>query len=227
MRSAIPTQQTPRRIRDTHAMSRRVTRTYAVVMMIVTPIIRWWGRLRVTGADLLDDPGAVVLLANHDSHWDPLVVGVAAPGTQVQALAKASLWKNPVVARILDAMGQIPIERGRGDAGALAAAIERLEQGTCIGVFPEGTISRGQEMRALSGAGRLALAVPSSRIVAASITGAVDIVRFPRRPRITVDFFEPAGGQPTPEESAIALTKRVMAEIRDRAPAADAGRKTR
>ncbi|GAB2480425.1 lysophospholipid acyltransferase family protein [Jatrophihabitans fulvus] len=205
-------------------MPRQVSRTYATVMVIATPFVRWWGRLRVRGLELLEAPGAIVMIANHDSHWDPLVVGVAAKGTQVRALAKASLWKNPVVAKVLDGMGQIPIERGRGDADALRNAIDGLEAGACVGIFPEGTISRGREMRALSGAGRLALAVPASRVVACSITGAVDIVRFPKRPRITVEFFEPSGGQPKPGESAIALTKRVMAEVRDRAPAVGAGR---
>jgi 1-acyl-sn-glycerol-3-phosphate acyltransferase len=202
----------------------RISLTYRVVMIIATPIVRWWGRLAVRGAELLDAPGAIVVFANHDSQWDPLVVGVAARGRQVRALAKSSLWKNPVVARVLDGMGQIPIDRGRGDVAALSAAIEQLDRGACVGVFPEGTISRGQTMRPLSGAGRLALAVPRARIVAVSITGAVDIVRFPRRPRIRVEFFEPAGGQPQDGESAIKLTRRVMGDIRARAPFVSAGR---
>jgi 1-acyl-sn-glycerol-3-phosphate acyltransferase len=144
---------------------------------------------------------------------------------QVRALAKSSLWNNKIVARVLNGMGQIPIDRGRGDAGALEAAIEQLRRGHCVGVFPEGTISRGAVMRPLSGAGRLALAVPGTRIVAASVTGAVDIARFPARPRITVEFFEPADGQPQEGESAIKLTRRVMAEVRAKAPFVAAGRK--
>lgn len=206
-------------------VAERVSLTYRVVMLIATPIVRWWGRLRVRGAELLDGPGPVLLCANHDSQWDPLVIGVAGRGRQVRALAKASLWKNPVVARVLDGMGQIPIERGRGDLGALSAAVEQLQRGACVGVFPEGTISRGQEMRPLSGAGRLALAVPGTRVVAVSVTGAVDISRFPARPRITVEFFEPRDGQPQPGESAIKLTRRIMAEIRERAPFVAAGRR--
>jgi 1-acyl-sn-glycerol-3-phosphate acyltransferase len=198
---------------------------YRIVMIIATPFVRWWGRLEVHGAEVLDHPGPAVLLGNHDSHWDPLVAGVAAPNRQIRALAKASLWGNPVVAWVLNHMGQIPIERGRGDAAALSRAIEELEGGACIGVFPEGTISRGRDMRALSGAGRLALAVPTCRVVGLRITGAVDIVRFPKRPRIRVDFFEPAQGQPQEGESATALTKRVMTEVRSTAPFALAGRK--
>jgi 1-acyl-sn-glycerol-3-phosphate acyltransferase len=202
----------------------RVTFTYRVVMWIASPIVRWWGRLRVRGADVLRGPGPVLICANHDSQWDPLVIGVAARGVQVRALAKASLWNNRVVARVLDGMGQIPIDRGRGDVAALASAIAQLGRGHCVGVFPEGTISRGEVMRPLSGAGRLALAVPGTRIVAASVTGAVDIARFPARPRITVEFFEPREGQAQDGESAIKLTRRVMADIRERAPFVAAGR---
>ena len=194
-------------------------------MIVATPVVRWWGRLEVSGAELLDRPGPAVLFGNHDSQWDPLVAGVAAPNRQIRALAKASLWGNPVVAWVLNHMGQIPIERGRGDTAALGRAIAELEAGACIGVFPEGTISRGRPMRALSGAGRLALAAPAARVVGLRIVGAVDIVRFPKRPRIRVEFFEPAAGQPHEGESAAALTKRIMAEVRSSAPWAPAGRK--
>lgn len=199
---------------------------YRIVMIVATPIVRWWGRLEVVGVEVLPASGPIMLVANHDSHWDPVVVGVAAVRRrQIRALAKASLWKNPVLARVLNGMGQIPIERGRGDAKALATAIAQLEDGACIGVFPEGTISNGRTLRALSGAGRLALAVPGCHVVCTTITGAVDIARFPRRPRLRVEFFEPRAGQPHDGETAISLTKRTMAEIREAAPPVPAGRR--
>ncbi|MEP7019840.1 MAG: lysophospholipid acyltransferase family protein [Pseudonocardiales bacterium] len=199
---------------------------YRVVMAIVWPIVRWWGRLDVVGAHLLPPSGPLVLIANHDSAWDPLVVGVAAmPRRQVRALAKSSLWKAPPVAWLLDHMGQIPIERGRADTQALAVAIDALNAGHCVGIFPEGTVSRGRPLRALSGAGRLALSVPAARVVCVSVSGAVDVVRCPKRPRIRVEFFEPADGPPRPGESAVALTKRTMAEVRARAPYAIPGRR--
>lgn len=199
---------------------------YRVVMAVATPIVRWWGRLEIVGAQYLPASGPLVLLANHDSHWDPVVVGVAGVRhREIRALAKASLWRNRVLAWVLDHMGQIPIERGRGDAKALAAAIEQLEAGACIGVFPEGTVSHGRTLRALSGAGRLALAVPNCRVVCVAVTGVVDIVRFPKRPQLRVEFFEPKDGQPQPGESAVALTKRTMAEIRAIAPPVVTGRR--
>lgn len=197
--------------------------TYRLVMAFATPIVRWWGRLEVVGLSLLPLSGPTVLMVNHDSAWDPLVVGVAARRRQIHALAKSSLWQSKVLGRVLDGMGQIPIERGRGDLAAMSAAIAAVRDGRCVGVFPEGTVSRGRNLRVLSGAGRVALAVPGTTVLAASVTGAVDIVRFPRRPRIRVEFFDP--GQPAEGESAIALTKRVMTEVRNRAPAVVPGRR--
>jgi 1-acyl-sn-glycerol-3-phosphate acyltransferase len=203
----------------------RVSLTYRVVMAVARPIVGTWGRLEVVGGEHLPRTGPVLIFANHDSAWDPLVVGVASmPHRQVRALAKSSLWKYRPVAWVLDHMGQIPIDRGRADLQAMSAAIDQLHAGACIGVFPEGTVSRGRPLRAMSGAGRLAVTVPESQLVCVAITGSVDVVRFPKRPRIRVEFFEPADGQRQPEESAIKLTRRTMGEVRSRAPYAIPGR---
>ena len=87
------------------------------------------------------------------------------------------------LAPILNGMGQIPIERGAGDAEALARAIETLRAGACIGVFPEGTRSRGKVLRARSGVGRLALEVPEAHVTLVAIEGTSDLTGFPRRPQ--------------------------------------------
>jgi 1-acyl-sn-glycerol-3-phosphate acyltransferase len=206
--------------------NQRVSPTYRAVMAAMSPIIRRWGRLEVVGEQELHESGPMLVVSNHDSRWDPVVVGTAGvERRQIRALAKSSLWKNPILGKILDGMGQIPLERGHGDVKALDNAVRELEAGACIGVFPEGTISRGLPLRARSGAGRLAQEVPGTRIVSVAVTGAVDIVRFPTRPRIRVEFFVPAGGPLQPGESAAELVTRVLAEIRDRAPVALPGRR--
>jgi 1-acyl-sn-glycerol-3-phosphate acyltransferase len=200
--------------------------TYRAVMTVAAPIIRAWGRLEVSGLEYLPTEGPTLVIGNHDSYWDPLAIGVAGlPCRQIRALAKSTLWKAAPVGWVLDGMGQIPIVRGGGDTDALSAAIRELAAGACIGVFPEGTISRGTPLRARSGAGRLALAVPEARIVCVTVAGTVDIVRVPKRPHIRVEFFTPAGGQAQPGESASELIVRIMAEIRARAPIAIPGRR--
>ena len=173
-----------------------ISRTYRFVMAACAPVVRWWGRLEVDGEEHLPTSGPTLIVANHDSYWDPVAIGIAGrKRRQIRALAKASLWEIPGLAPILRGMGQIPIKRGAADAGALDEAIRQLREGACIGVFPEGTISRGTTLRARSGVGRLAIAVPEATVVSATVTGTVDIVRFPKRPRIKVKFFPPTEGE--------------------------------
>jgi 1-acyl-sn-glycerol-3-phosphate acyltransferase len=205
-----------------------ISRTYRFVMAACTPIVRWWGRLKVDGAEHLPTSGPLLIVGNHDSQWDPVAIGIAGRRRrQIRALAKASLWKIPGLGPILRGMGQIPIQRGAADSGALDEAIRQLRAGACIGVFPEGTISRGATLRARSGLGRLALAVPEAKIVCVTVTGTVDIVRFPKRPQIRVTFFLPAEGGAAEGEDASALPVRLLAEIRALAPIAQSGRRRR
>ena len=204
-----------------------MTRTYRFAMTVCSPIVRRWARLEVSGLEHLPADGPCLLAGNHDSYWDPVAVGVAAlKRRQVQALAKSSLWK-PGLRHVLDGMGQTPIQRGKGDAAAMDRAIEELRAGACIGIFPEGTRSKGTELRARSGFGRLAQEVPEAAVVSVAITGTVDIPRFPKRPRVTVHFFRPAGGGLREGEDAAALGARLLAELRERAPRVTHGRKTR
>ena len=196
------------------------TRTYRIAMAINLPVARW-ARLEVSGVEALPASGPLLLVGNHDSHWDPVMIGVAARKRRmIRALAKSTLWDVKGLAPILNGMGQIPIVRGAGDAQALAKAVEALRGGACIGVFPEGTRSKGKVMRARSGVGRLALEVPEAHVGCVAVTGTADLTGFPRRPHLKVRFFDPAGGQPRPDEDPGDLSARLLAEIRAIAPPA-------
>jgi 1-acyl-sn-glycerol-3-phosphate acyltransferase len=190
------------------------TRTYSFAMAVNRPVAAW-GRMQVEGVEALPASGPLLVIGNHDSHWDPIMVGIAAKKRrQIRALAKAELWDVRGLGPVLRGMGQIPIERNAGDKGALARAVEELRGGACIGVFPEGTRSRGKVLRARSGVGRLALEVPEAHVTLVAIEGTSDLTGFPRRPRIRLRFFDPAGGQPRPGEEPAELSARLLAEIR-------------
>ena len=194
------------------------TLTYRAAMALNRPVALW-ARLRVEGLESVPADGPLLVVGNHDSHWDPVMVGVAAVGRrQIRAPAKAELWDVKGLGPILNGMGQVPIKRGTGDREALAKAIETLRAGACIGVFPEGTRSRGKELRARSGVGRLALEVPEAHVTLVAIEGTTDLSGFPRRPRVKIRFFDPAGGQPRPDEDPAELSARLLAEIRALVP---------
>ncbi len=203
-----------------------MTPVYRAVVTLTAPLMCRWSRLHVSGLDHLPESGPTLIVANHDSYWDPVAIGVAARHTrQIRALSKSSLWNNRIVGSVMDGMGHIPIDRGKGDTAAMDNAIAQLAAGVCIGVFPEGTRSLGRSLRARSGIGRLASAVPDTVVVCARVTGTVDVVRAPTRPRVSVEFFPPAGGQLRAEETAAQLSERLLTEIRACAPRAVPGRR--
>jgi 1-acyl-sn-glycerol-3-phosphate acyltransferase len=73
-------------------MPSHVSATFRAVMTAASPVVRGWGRLEVSGLEHLPRSGPTLLASNHDSWWDPVVVGTAAvERRQIQALAKSSL----------------------------------------------------------------------------------------------------------------------------------------
>ncbi|WP_394552413.1 lysophospholipid acyltransferase family protein [Agromyces sp. MMS24-JH15] len=111
----------------------------------------------------LPQEGAFVLAPNHYSEIDPLVMAVAVwkLGRLPRFLAKASLFKVPVVGWLLRMSGQIPVERvGSQSHTALRAAEALVDEGRLVIVYPEGSLTREPNlwpMRGKTGAVRIAL----------------------------------------------------------------------
>ena len=120
-------------------------------------------RFRFHHAERMPQAGAFVLAPNHYSEIDPVVMGVVCwkLGRAPRFLAKASLFKNPVLAWFLRTSGQIPVERaGSKSHAALRAAEELVEKGRMVVVYPEGSLTRDPDlwpMRGKTGAVRIAL----------------------------------------------------------------------
>jgi 1-acyl-sn-glycerol-3-phosphate acyltransferase len=132
---------------------------YWVVKAILTPIFRFFFRVRVEGLEHVPVEGPAILASNHlsfsDSFFLPLVVG-----RRVTFVAKAEYFEDPKTAWFFRSVGQIPIKRTGGSAsqGALAAAAEVLAAGGLFGIYPEGTRSPdGRLYRGHTGVARLAL----------------------------------------------------------------------
>lgn len=204
----------------TEAVSeRRGWKLYQVIRLILRPL-RWWARVESKGLEYLPATGPALIVSNHDSWLDPLAIieVMMWKKRQLRFLAKHTLWKFRPMAWILDQAAQIPIRRGEGDTGALDAAAVAVERGEMIGIFPEGTLSRGTVLRARKGVSRLARACPGVPVVLVAVTGSSDLKRFPKRPRVKVEFFDPAGGQLRPDEDAQEFSQRLLDEIRAKAP---------
>ncbi len=126
------------------------------LMMLAT--CRQW-----RGAEHLPRTGGVLVCSNHISHFDPLTLAhfLYDNGRRPRFMAKASLFKAPVVGLVLRSAGQIPVFRDSSDAvHAFSAAAEAVSAGECIAMYPEGTLTidaDGWPMTAKTGAARIAL----------------------------------------------------------------------
>jgi 1-acyl-sn-glycerol-3-phosphate acyltransferase len=119
--------------------------------------IRWYCRLKVTGADLVPRTGPAILAANHRSMWDIPVHVVASP-RPVMFMAKRELFGDPFRRWLWHVLGGFPVRRDIADVRAIDTALALLERGQAVGVYPEGTRSKtGEMLPFLKGAAWLAL----------------------------------------------------------------------
>lgn len=108
-------------------------------------------RMAISGCEHIPREGGAVLAANHCSYLDPPVMCACSPRRIVHFMARDTLFSNPVARWYFPRVGVMPLDRTRGDLGALKKAIAALKEGKVIGLFPEGTRSPDGQMREAKG----------------------------------------------------------------------------
>jgi 1-acyl-sn-glycerol-3-phosphate acyltransferase len=92
----------------------------------------------VKGWENIPSKGPYILVSNHISNLDPPILGISTP-RRLHFMAKAELFKNPLVGWWLKKLWAFPIKRGESDFGALKATLKFLKEGYPVLLFPEGT----------------------------------------------------------------------------------------
>ena len=145
------------------ACRRGKTFTYRTVAFFVKPLLWLMSARKWEGVENFPEKGGLIVASNHTSNIDPLTMAhfVYNNAGAPKILAKASLWKIPLVGTLLRKTGQIPVERGTANAAAsLKAAKIQLDAGNVVAVFPEGTLTKDPDlwpMVAKTGVARMAL----------------------------------------------------------------------
>ena len=99
-------------------------------------------RIRVIGCEHAGRDGGLLLAANHISHFDPLIIS-SVVRRKIDWMAMAEFFPNPLLGSFLRAVDAFPADRDRANRKTIRTAIERLNQGRMVGVFPEGGIRDG------------------------------------------------------------------------------------
>ena len=99
-------------------------------------------RVRVIDADKMPREGGLVVAANHESMLDMFMIGYRVP-RYIKWMAKEELFKNKLIAKFITAGGAYPVKRSARDVSAARTTFEMLEKGEPVGIFPQGTRSKG------------------------------------------------------------------------------------
>jgi 1-acyl-sn-glycerol-3-phosphate acyltransferase len=187
----------------------------------------WWGcqqllrllftvrlRYRSRGSERIPAAGGGLVLVNHQSSLDPLLVGLPL-SRPVSYVARDTLFNLPVVGWLLRRTYVMPIDRDAASSSVIRHAVARMHHGFLVGIFPEGTRTHDGSLGEFK-PGFIALVrrggVP---VYPVGIAGALDAmprgVLFPRRARVAVVFGEPI----TPEQYAPYLQRGREQEMID------------
>ena len=149
-------------------------------------------RYRVCGRNNVPRSGAVLIVANHLSWYDPILLGVVLP-RRVWFFSKVEIFHWPVVGWLCQVTGQIPVHRGESDRTAIERALSYLREGRAIIFFPEGTVERQEQMIvAHTGVAMLALR-SGAMILPVAHTGTRRVLRSRKGwfPRVNVQIGTP------------------------------------
>ena len=95
------------------AAFRRASPFFTLVVRLSTPLVRGLLRLQASGLEHVPGEGGFVIASNHVSNLDPWALGYPLFPRQIHFMAKAELYKNPVLAWTLDKVGSFPVRTGR------------------------------------------------------------------------------------------------------------------
>lgn len=182
-------------------------------------------RYRAFGIENLPRTGPLLIVANHQSHLDPVALGVGGWRRRMfGALARESLFKNPIFGTLIGSLNAIPIARGEADMKAMRTAIDLLKQGEGMLVFPEGTRTADGSVAPFKSGVLLLVRRAKATVVPAAVEGAYAVWprerKLPRLTgRISVKFGEPITADELatmdPDAAAEMLRDRVDAMRRD------------
>ena len=118
---------------------------YQWIYNTLGPAVSALYRIEAHGVENIPADGAIVA-SNHTSFADVLVISAAAK-RQVRYMAKKELFKIPLLAPLIKALGAYPVNRGGPDVSSIKRTIELIEGGELIGIFPQGHRYGGQDPR--------------------------------------------------------------------------------
>jgi 1-acyl-sn-glycerol-3-phosphate acyltransferase len=188
-------------------------RVIVLLFIILFYRYRWFGRKQVPTT------GPVLIIANHQSHMDPPLIGAAIFQRQLDYVARVGLYKSRFFSWIISALNATPIHEDRGDTRAIKDVLARLEAGRAVVIFPEGSRTPNGEVQEFKRGIALIVKRSECPVVPVAIEGAFDVwprtQKYPRLfgRRIAVAYGKPIAHDELMKDGPDAALERLHAEI--------------
>ena len=183
---------------------------YSLCRIVCWTFCRLLFRFRYTGGGNVPATGPLLVVSNHQSHLDPVLIGVACP-RQVGALARASLFVGPF-GWLIRSFGAVPVERGSA-TGGIRALLGMLRAGEAAIVFPEGTRTQDGKLQPFQSGFAAIARRGGATIVPTTIDGAFAALPrgavLPRPRQISLSFHQPIA----PDEIARLTDEELVALV--------------
>lgn len=121
---------------------------YRLIRLSVYVIFKILFNLIIRGKEKIPLRGGVILVSNHSSYLDPVVLGLTTP-RRINFMAKEELFKNFFFRRLITLLGAFPVKRGEIDKFAYRKVLSIVRREEIIALFPEGTRGRGEKLGVL------------------------------------------------------------------------------
>lgn len=190
---------------------------YTVARLVLVPAVRLYGSFTRIGIENLPATGPAIVVANHHSHLDPILLGVSFP-RPLHFMADVVQFRRGFVGPIITHLGAFPVHKGHPDRHGLERGLELLRAGEVIALFPEGDLFGDGRLREFGrGLGFFALR-SGAPVIPVGITGADGVWRDGRlrRPPIRLAIGPPvdlAGLTGTGATSYAQAAERVRAAV--------------
>jgi 1-acyl-sn-glycerol-3-phosphate acyltransferase len=198
---------------------------YSILKSFLIPLLMLLFRPKVSGLRHVPSNGPVIIASNHLSFSDSIFMPLVVP-RKVTFLAKSEYFTSPGIKGFIKkltfiALGQVPIDRsgGKRSEAALATGLKVLQQGHCLGIYPEGTRSPdGRLYKGRTGIARMAIdsgapIIPVAMFNTAEIQPTGQVV--PKVRRVEMVFGEPMyfTGDSTDQAVLRTATNQIMEKI--------------
>jgi len=164
------------------------------IRTILCNLFAFWLNYRTRGIERLPRQGGALLLVNHQSFLDPLLVGLPLE-RPVSFLARDNLFRVPVIGWILRKTYVMPIRREAASTDSLRESLRRMEHGFYVGIFPEGTRGHEGRLNPLKSGIISLIRRANVPVIPVAIAGSHKVLPrggiFPRPCRVRVEFGDP------------------------------------